>query len=189
MYAAAGLVLRSRGIRSRRSAFMFLSARTQSVRKAVHYLLRAWHQLRPAGDVEPCLIGQMALSKRLLADCPGEVVIRASVPREECRASVLVFPSLCEGFGMVNTEAMANGLPVITTTNTGGPAFIQDGRNGFLIPIRDADSLGDTMQWCLDRRPDLVEISARASESAAKWQCRDYRAAPGNALAQLHRRR
>ena len=147
-------------------------------------------QTPPAGDVELWLIGQMALPKRLLADLPGKVVIRASVPREELmeiygRASVLVFPSLCEGFGMVITEAMANGLPVITTNNTGGPAFIQHGRNGFLIPIRDADCLAETMQWCLDRRLDLVEISARASESAAKWQWRDYRAALGNTLAQL----
>jgi glycosyltransferase involved in cell wall biosynthesis len=173
-----------------KSPFIFLSAGTQSVRKGVHYLLQAWRKLRPAGDVELWLIGQMALPGRLLADLPGKVVIRPSVPREELmeiygRASVLVFPSLCEGFGMVITEAMANGLPVITTNNTGGPAFIQHGRNGFLIPIRDADCLAETMQWCLDRRLDLVEISARASESAAKWQWRDYRAALGNTLTQL----
>src|ERR1019366_6839768 len=61
-------------------------------------------------------------------------------------------------------------------------------RMGRPIPVRDADSIGEKMQWCLDRRPELVEISARASESAAKWQWRDYRAALGKALAQLRRR-
>jgi len=173
-----------------KSPFIFLSAGTQSVRKGVHYLLQAWRKLRPQGDVELWLIGQMALPERLLADLPGKVVIRASVPRAELmeiygRASVLVFPSLCEGFGMVITEAMANGLPVITTNNTAGPAFIHHGRNGFLIPIRDPDCLAEAMQWCLDHPLDLFEIGARASESAAKWQWRDYRVALGSTLAQL----
>jgi glycosyltransferase involved in cell wall biosynthesis len=173
-----------------KSPFIFLSAGTQSVRKGVHYLLEAWRKLRPTGDVELWLIGHMALPKRLLADLPGKVVIRPSVPRTELmeiygRASVLVFPSLCEGFGMVITEAMANGLPVITTNNTGGPAFIQHGRNGFVIPIRDANCLAEVMQSCLDHRRDLVEISIKAAESAARWQWSDYRAALGNAVVEM----
>ena len=181
----------SKGIRSEpKSPFIFLSAGNQSVRKGVHYLLQAWRKLQPVGDVELWLVGQMALPKRLLTDLPGRVVIRTSVPRDELmeiydRASVLVFPSLGEGFGMVITEAMANGLPVITTNNTGGPGFIKHRHNGFLIPIRDANCLAETMQWCLDHRVELVEISNRASESAAKWQWRDYRVALGSTLAQL----
>lgn len=50
---------------------------------------------------------------------------------------VFLFPSLFEGFGQVLLEAFSCGLPVITTNNTAGPDIIQDGKSGFLTPIRD----------------------------------------------------
>jgi len=42
---------------------------------------------------------------------------------------------------MVIAEAMACGLPVICTTNTGGSELLQDDVEGFIIPIRDVDVL------------------------------------------------
>jgi glycosyltransferase involved in cell wall biosynthesis len=50
---------------------------------------------------------------------------------------IFLFPSLFEGFGQVLLEALSCGLPVITTNNTAGPDIIDDGKNGFLTPIRD----------------------------------------------------
>ena len=50
---------------------------------------------------------------------------------------VFLFPSMFEGFGQVLLEAFSCGLPVITTFNTGGYDIIEDGKNGFLTPIRD----------------------------------------------------
>lgn len=127
-----------------------LTAGTRSLRKGVHYLLKAWRRLAPAGDVELWLVGKMSLAPRLLEKLPGRVVVRPSVPHQELfeiyrRASVLVFPSLCEGFGMVITEAMANGLPVITTSSTAGPDLIESGKNGFIVPIRDSEKLAETI--------------------------------------------
>jgi len=173
-----------------KSPFIFLSVGTQSVRKGVHYLLEAWRKLRPAGDVELWLIGHMSLPMRMFDSIPGKLVIRRSVPKNELyemyrHASVLVFPSLCEGFGMVITEAMAQGLPVITTPSTGGPEFIEHGHSGFLVPIRDVDRLGESMQWCLDNRQELVEMGNRAAESAAKWQWSNYRAMLGKTVLDL----
>ena len=49
--------------------------------------------------------------------------------------------SIEDGFGMVVSQAMACGLPVITTKNTGASEIIDDGINGFIIPIRDQKSL------------------------------------------------
>lgn len=46
---------------------------------------------------------------------------------------ILLFPSMFEGFGMVISEAMSQGTPVITTINTAGKDFIEHGKNGWLI--------------------------------------------------------
>jgi glycosyltransferase involved in cell wall biosynthesis len=164
------------------SPFIFLSAGTQSVRKGVHYLLQAWHKLAPKGDVELWLVGKMSLPQHLTRRLPGKVVVMNSVPQAELcaiyrRANALVFPSLCEGFGMVITEAMSKGLPVITTENTAGPDLIQHGRNGFLIPVRDVNRLEGTMQWCLDNRRQVQEIGQEGARTAARWQWSDYRLA------------
>jgi glycosyltransferase involved in cell wall biosynthesis len=170
--------------------FIFLSAGTQSVRKGTHYLIEAWRKLRPGAGAELWLVGSLTLPAELTANLPGTVVIRPSMPRGQLfelyrRAGALVFPSLCEGFGMVITEAMSQGLPVITTASTAGPDFIEHGRSGFLVPIRDSDSLAETMQWCLDHRDAMPEISRAAAERAARWQWSDYRWALGAAISRF----
>ena len=47
---------------------------------------------------------------------------------------VFVFPSLFEGFGLVITEAMSQGVPVITTDRTAGPDIIKDEEDGWIVP-------------------------------------------------------
>jgi glycosyltransferase involved in cell wall biosynthesis len=181
----------STSARSLKQPFVFLSAGTQSVRKGVHYTLDAWKKIAPRdGSAELWLIGHMHLPTRLLQGLPGKVVVRPSVPRAELseiykRANVLVFPSLAEGFGMVITEAMAHGVPVITTANTAGPELINHAENGFIVPIRDSDTLAETMEWCLNNREALMEIGTRAAASAAKWQWSDYRSQLGRVAAEL----
>jgi glycosyltransferase involved in cell wall biosynthesis len=115
------------------------------------------------------------------------VIVKESLPKSELfeiyqHSGALVFPSLCEGFGMVITEAMSQGLPVITTQNTAGPDLIQHGRNGFLVPIRDADRLCEVMRWCVVHRKEMEEIGREAAQTAARWQWSDYRAALGRVI-------
>jgi glycosyltransferase involved in cell wall biosynthesis len=159
-----------------------LSAGQQSVRKGTHYLLEAWRKLRPGKEAELWLVGRMTLPHALMRDVPGKVVVRPSLPHRQLfeiyrKASVLVFPSLCEGFGMVITEAMSQGLPVITTPNTAGPDLIRDGHNGFIVPVRDADALAEKMAWCLDNPHMLADMGRAAAQTASAWQWSDYRAA------------
>ena len=167
--------------RDENAPFVFLSAGTQSVRKGVHYTLDAWRKIAPPeSSAELWLIGHMQLPDRLLKNLPGKVVIRSSVPKVELdkiyeRANVLVFPSLVEGFGMVITEAMAHGLPVITTPNTAGPELIDHGRNGFIIPVRDTDALTERLHWCLNNKDGLTEMGRQAALAAERWQWGNYR--------------
>jgi glycosyltransferase involved in cell wall biosynthesis len=167
--------------------FVFLSAGTQSVRKGVHYLLEAWRRLAPGQGTELWLVGTMQLPARVRAGLPGTVRIHPPVPRAELfdlyrRADVLAFPSLCEGFGLVITEAMAHGLPVITTPNTAGRDLIEHRRNGLLVPIRDPEALAEAMAWCLGHRAELADIGREAARTAAAWQWDDYRRALAKAL-------
>ena len=50
-------------------------------------------------------------------------------------------PSLWEGFGLVFLEAMAHGLPVISTTVSAIPETVVDGETGWLVPPRDAEAI------------------------------------------------
>ena len=54
---------------------------------------------------------------------------------------VLLFPTLFDGFGLVITEALSQGIPIITTINSGGPECIRHGTEGFLVPIRDTNAI------------------------------------------------
>jgi len=79
---------------------------------------------------------------------------------------VLLFPSLFEGFGMVITEAMAQGTPVITTERTAGPDIIEDGHNGWLIEAGNTDKLIEATEKLL-YKPELIEESGKAAIETA----------------------
>lgn len=80
---------------------------------------------------------------------------------------VLVFPSLFEGFGLVITEAMSQGMPVITTERTCGVDLIQHCYNGWLIEAGNIEMLNETLQKILDC-PSLIEENGRNALTTAK---------------------
>jgi glycosyltransferase involved in cell wall biosynthesis len=54
---------------------------------------------------------------------------------------IFVLPSLNEGMGRVLVEAMAIGLPIVASSVGGIPDLVEDGRNGLLVPSKDAAAL------------------------------------------------
>ena len=102
-------------------------------------------------------------------------VSAAQMEREYQAASILVFPTLCDGFGMVVSEALAHGLPVLTTPNAGASQLIHEGRNGFLVAARDPEALAARMAWCLDHAAQLEEMRGAARTAARQWTWADYR--------------
>lgn len=80
---------------------------------------------------------------------------------------VLVFPSLFEGFGLVILEALSRGLPVITTSNTGGPDVLREGMDGFIVPIRSGAAIASCLQKLVDDRDLLEQMSRSALQRAA----------------------
>jgi glycosyltransferase involved in cell wall biosynthesis len=154
---------------------LFVGALSQ--RKGLSYLLRAVGAL--ASNIELTLVG------RRVAECrPLDAALRAhhwipslahaAVLEEMSRHDVMVFPSLFEGFGLVILEAMSQGLPVITTPNTGAPDFVSDGEDGFIVPIRDAEAITERLQLLLDR-DRLAAMSQAAIHKAAQRSWEQYR--------------
>ncbi len=86
--------------------------------------------------------------------------------------SVLVHPSLADGFGLVVAEAMACGVPAIVTTAAGAADLIEDGVNGFLVPPGDRDAIADRLAQ-LARDPDLRHALGRAARRRAEQLTRE----------------
>lgn len=104
---------------------------------------------------------------RWIPSLPHDAVLR------EMRAhDVLVFPSLFEGFGMVMTEAMSQGTPVITTDRTAGADLIEHGRNGWLFEAGDTASLRRSIEHLLQNPDDVVRVGQAALDTARQrpWE-------------------
>lgn len=84
------------------------------------------------------------------------------------RASVFVLPTYYrEGLPRTILEALATGRAIITTDAPGCRETVEPGRNGFLVPVRDADALAAAMGEFL-RRPELVASMGQRSRELAE---------------------
>jgi len=128
---------------SKPEPFRILFAGEIGLRKGVLYLLQAWEKLN-LPDAELILIGTVVDIETRLAQIKAKFRLLPILPHAELiphyqNASVFVFPSLMEGSARVIQEAMACGLPIITTPNSG--SIVQDGVEGFVVPIRDPEAI------------------------------------------------
>jgi glycosyltransferase involved in cell wall biosynthesis len=71
---------------------------------------------------------------------------------------VLALPSLAEGRALVQQEALACGLPLIVTANAGADDLIDEGRTGFLVPIRSPEAIAERIAWIADHRDALADM-------------------------------
>ena len=152
---------------------LFVGALSQA--KGLGYLLDAVAKLE--SQIEFTLVG-----RRVSPTVPASSLLNkyhwiASLPHDELlqemsRHDVLVLPSLHEGFGMVMTEAMAQGLVVITTPNTAGPNLITDGIDGFLVPIRSAAAIEEKLALLSGEHDRLraMQEAARAKARLCTWE-------------------
>src|SRR5262249_14801987 len=151
---------------------IFLCAGTQSIRKGIPYLLEAWRKLQPGKNAELWLVGKMELPQRLLNSLPHNVIIKPSVSKPELKeifrqSAYLVLPTLCEGLAHIVLEAMSAGRGVITTENSGCGDLVEDGVNGWKVPIRNVDVLADKINWCLENPKAQAEMGRNSLKKAA----------------------
>lgn len=101
------------------------------------------------------------------------------------KSDLLVLPSLSDAFGLVVSEALACGLPVIVTPNTGASEIVRDGRDGFIVPICRADAIAERLETLHRDRELLAEMSRQAQATAAENSWEHYRANLAGAVRSL----
>lgn len=97
---------------------------------------------------------------------------------------ILLFPSLFEGFGMVITEAMSQGTPVITTDRTAGPDIINHGENGWLVEAGSTIALEQCIERILQQPEIISKIGKAARETAVLRPWEVYGRELANAIEQ-----
>jgi alpha-maltose-1-phosphate synthase len=149
-------------------------------RKGLSYLFEACRSLGPVVELtvigtlplETCAALEIELKRervRWIPSCP-----HAQVLAEMAAHDVFVFPSLFEGFGLVLLEAMAMGLPIIATPHTAAPDLIDDGEEGFLVPIRSSQAIEEKLELLYRDRALINAMGARAARRAAAFTWENY---------------
>lgn len=149
-----------------------------SIRKGIPYLLEALGSLQ-LPKFELWLIGAAQPEvKPFLSRYQGKFKYFGEIPRRELyryysQASVFVIASIEEGLALVQAQAMACGIPVVATRNTGAEDLFMDGIEGFIVPIRDTDAIRDRVLQ-LYHHPDQQVEMARAAlsrmQSLGGWE-------------------
>jgi alpha-maltose-1-phosphate synthase len=151
-------------------------------RKGLSYALRAV-ELIGERNCELTLLGRKAaegcrpLDQAVRAHRWLPSLSHARVLLEMRQHDVLIFPSLFEGFGLAITEAMSQGTPVITTAHTAGPDIIDDGVDGFIVPIRSAEAIAEKLGLLARDRERLRAMKISAREKAQRHSWENYRCA------------
>lgn len=154
-----------------------------NLNKGIPYLLKAYKMLAHphksltlAGDASPSFIAAMQ-GHGLWSD---DIRVLGHVPQAQLktlmsRSHTMVLPSVQDGFGMVLSQAMACGCPVIGTDHTGAQDLIEHGQQGYIVPPRDAHALAEHLQRLADDPALRATMSAQAVQrvrNAGGWH--DY---------------
>ncbi len=133
-------------------------------RKGVHLILEAWHRLG-LKDAELVLVGHSHAEMQPYLDRfkTDTVTLAGRVSNVEdylATSSAFVFPSECEGSAKATWEALAAGLPMISTREAGDATV--DGVNGIVVPANDVDALAGAIEE-LYAHPERLGSMGRAS--------------------------
>lgn len=148
---------------------------TAELRKGIHYLALAAEKLAAKKiQCEFRVAGNVSLQIARRTECK-HLNFLGRVPRERIAeeyqsADVFVLPSLAEGSAEVTYEALATGLPVITTRAAG--SVVRDGIEGRIVPERNADALADAIEELVENRAlrDHMAVAARERARDYTWE-------------------
>ena len=160
--------------------FRIMWVGSMSQRKGLSYFLDAVAAL-PQEQLEVLICGYFDVdvgairergirSIRVLKGLPT-----AALTAELRAADLFVLPSLAEGFGHAIIEALASGVPVLTTASTCAPDVMLDGQHGFIVPIRDSHALVERISWGRAHRSELYQVGLAAATHVRQFTWERFR--------------
>lgn len=146
------------------------------LRKGAPYILEAARQL--GNEAQFRMIGPVGLTAQAARAFSEIIPLGGPVPRVEMRsqydwADVFLLPSICEGSATVAYEALAAGLPVICTHNTG--TVVGDGVEGYVVPIREPAAIAEKLSYLKAHPAVAKEMSANALKRSSEFSLDKYR--------------
>jgi alpha-maltose-1-phosphate synthase len=161
--------------------FEVLFVGSVTLRKGIPYLIQGFQKLRYQHkrlrlvgsipeEIRPILARLDLTNVELLGLRP-----QSDVRRFMSTSHVMVLPSIEDGWGLVMGQAMACGCPVVSSDHTGGPDLYSHGVEGFIVPIRSADAIAQSLQQLADDphlRQSMSEAALRRVKSLGGWE--DY---------------
>ncbi len=160
--------------------FNVLFIATKSLRKGLHYLIDAFEKFRHPHKKLHIVGGETEdedfFKKKINTD---NMVIYGHVNHLKLndiinKCHVYVLPSIEDGYGLTVTQAAAAGCPCIVTENTGASDFVKRNKCGFIVPIRDSNSIMEKLQTLSDNKNLFTEMSYNASSNAKSQSWSDY---------------
>jgi UDP-glucose:(heptosyl)LPS alpha-1,3-glucosyltransferase len=150
------------------SARVFLFVGSGFERKGVRYLIEAAERLD--ASVTLLIVGKGSgekfrdiIKKQRVIFCGPQ----KQIEQYYAAADAFVFPTMYEPFGNVHLEALASGLPVITTRNSGASEIIDEGKSGFVVQgPEDTEAIAAGMKKLLDA--DLLHAMGSDARNAAE---------------------
>ncbi|NWF99253.1 MAG: glycosyltransferase family 4 protein [Nitrospirae bacterium] len=165
-------------LKRKNKKFKVLFVGRLSLRKGIQYLLEAWKKLN-LKNAELVLAGSIDNNIKPILSKYNDIenlVLKGflkDVTDVYKESTIFLFPSLEEGSAKVTYEALAAGLPVITTENSG--SVVRNGVDGFIIPIRDTKAIMEKITYFYEN-PKIIDImSANALENIKLYTWQRYR--------------
>lgn len=158
------------GIKCRRIKVLFVGGLSQ--RKGISYFFDAIKGLDDEieatvvgrGNVEGCPALKNALNKvNYIPSLPHDEILKLMSVHD-----LFIFPSLFEGFGLVITEAMSQGTPVITTNRTCGHDIINDGTDGWVVEPGTSAPIRKLLEKFISNPDILIKAGKEALKTASK---------------------
>ena len=149
---------------------------TVNLRKGIPYFIEAARLLERT-SIRFIVAGPLEISTKAVDSAPPNVRFLGRVARAEAAAlyrqcDVFVLPTISDGFGITQLEAMTHGLPVVATPHCG--EVVTSGKDGFIVPARDAKALAHAITELNDDRAMLRAMSEAARLKARQFSLNHY---------------
>jgi glycosyltransferase involved in cell wall biosynthesis len=163
-------------IQNKKLKILFVGSMSQ--RKGLADLFKALKILNTA-SVSLTVIGQPAMPLNFYKSKCAHFKHIPTCSNEKVKSTmrthdILVLPSIVEGCALVQQEALSCGLPILITRNTGGEDLVDEGKTGFIIPIRDPISIAEKIEWFLMNHMLIADMRIECQKKADTYTWQNY---------------